>query len=41
MTRLYALESTPPVIIGRRPLTFHAKAYSRTEETSNLELPIG
>ena len=41
LTRLNALERTPSVTIGRRPLTWDAKAYFTTEETRNLELPVG
>jgi hypothetical protein len=38
LTRLYALKSTPLVTTRWLPLTFHAKAYLRTEETRNLNI---
>jgi hypothetical protein len=38
---LYALESTSLVTTGRRPLTAHAKASLRPEETRNLNIPFG
>ena len=41
LTGLYALESTPLVIIGRRPPTWDAKAYFATEDTRNRKLPFG
>jgi len=41
LTRLYALKSTSGVGTGRRPLTFHAKASLRTEETRNLNISCG
>ncbi len=33
--------NTSLVTTGRRPSTFHAKAYLRTEETRNLNIPFG
>ena len=41
LTGLSALKGTPLVTIPRRPSTFHAKAYLRTEETRNLSIPFG
>jgi hypothetical protein len=38
---LHALKSTPLVTTRWRPSTFHAKAYLRTEETRNLNIPFG
>jgi hypothetical protein len=38
LTRLYALETTSVVIIGREPTREDAKAYFAPEETRNLKL---
>ena len=38
MTGLHALESTPLVTTRWQPLTAHAKAYLRPEETRNLNI---
>jgi hypothetical protein len=41
LTRLYALERTSLVIIGRLPVREDAKASFAPEEMRNLELPFG
>ncbi len=38
LTRLYALERTSSVIIGRQPVREDAKAYFAPEETCNLNI---